>query len=200
MAGFFRWLTGGKSPREYITRLKITVRRLERQRKKIESQESSLKKRIADALKRGDMNSARMYAKDLVRNRNMALGYYRLTSRINGLIYKLERAHALQSFVGEIKGVARALRDINATLRIPDIDELVNDMERSIEGIDVSSEVMEEGLEGLTVEETDDAEVDKILGELGAEVGVSASTSLPTPSGVSTAELEEEIEKLKKEE
>jgi hypothetical protein len=140
-----------------------------------------------------------MYAKDVVRSKKWALGYQSLISKIDGLSFKLERAEAVQSIAGEMKGVAGALRQVNMELNLPEIDTVVNDMNAALEGIEDKSEIMEDAVDGLFEMDTNEADVDSLLQEYGADIGVSVSTELPTPSST-TSELEAEIAELRKEE
>jgi len=55
---------------------------------------------------------------------------------------------------------------------------------------------MEDGIEGIFASDTDDAEVDSILQEFGAEIEVSVGTTLPTPR-VKTDKLQEQIDALR---
>ena len=203
MRDLIGWLVGGGSSkntqRDHILNLKVVGRRLERSKRKLENQHRQTEKKVRQAIQKGDMDSARMYAKDVVRSKKWALGYQSLVSKIDGLIFKLERADAIQSIAGEMKGVAGALREANMQLNLPEIDAVVNDMNSALEGIEDKSEIMEDSVDQIFDMDTNEAEVDSLLQEYGADVGISVSSELPTPSST-TSELEKEIEELRKEE
>lgn len=154
-------------------------------------------------MRKGDVDGARQYATDMVRSRKWALGYQKLASRINGLVFKLERADAAQSLGKEMYSVAQSLRVANMNLNIPDIDRLVVDIESQMDKVDMSTESLEDGLDGLLVGDTDTDEIDHILAQTAAEVGIDTTGILPTPSGqqvVPTSDLEDEIQKLRRQE
>lgn len=202
MRDLIGWLVGGnkkQTNRDHILNLKVVSRRLERSKRKLENQERKTERKIRSAIKKGDMQSARMYAKDTVRSRKWARGYQSLISKIDGLIFKLERADAVQDIASEMRGVAHSLIEANHALNLPEIDNLVGDMQGALDGIEETSEIMEDSVDQLFETDTDEIEVDSILQEYGAEVGISASAELPTPS-TKTTELEKEIESLRKEE
>ena len=202
MRDLIGWLVGGrtsKSKRDNILNLKVVSRRLDRSRRKLENQERQTERKIRAALQKGDMQSARMYAKDTVRSRKWSLGYQSLVSKIDGLIFKLERVDAVQSIANEMKGVAQSLVEANHALNLPEIDAVVGDMNQALEGIDEKADIMEDSVDQLFEMDTNEVEVDSLLQEYGADIGVSVSTELPTPS-TTTSELEKEIEALRKEE
>ncbi|MHA2098780.1 MAG: Snf7 family protein [Candidatus Kariarchaeaceae archaeon] len=203
MRDLFSWLisgnTGKRSNREHILNLKVVGRRLTRSQKKLENTERKTERKIRNAIQKGDMAAARMYAKDTVRSRKWARGYQGLISKIDGLIFKLERAEAVQDIAGEMKGVAKSLIQANHALNLPEIDHLVGDMQTALDGIEETSEIMEDSMDTMFETDTDEGEIDNLLTEYGVEAGITASAGLPIPSGNAT-ELEKEIEELRKEE
>lgn len=198
------WLVSGKSDksnRKHITNLKLVSRRLMRSQRKLENKEREAERKIRAALQKGDMEAARMYANDVVRSRKWARGYQSLISKIDGLIFKLERTDAVQSLANEMKGVAVSLREASMALNVAGLDDVIADMEGAMEDIEVTSEVMEDSVEGLFTSDINESEVDNLLAEYGAEVGISASSGLPTPVANSkVSDLEKEIEELRKDE
>ena len=196
------WLVGGKSKkssREQITNLKLVSKRLARSQRKLESKQRQAERKIKQALQKGDMEAARMYANDVVRAKKWARGYQSLISKIDGLMFKLERTDAVQSLAGEMKGIATSLREASAALNMAGLDDVISDMEEAMEEVEISSEVMEDSVEGLFTSDIDEGEVDNLLAEYGAEVGISASSGLPTPIATSkVSDLEKEIEELRK--
>ncbi|MCG3219716.1 MAG: Snf7 family protein, partial [Candidatus Heimdallarchaeota archaeon] len=174
----------------------VVSRKLERSQRKLESKERRSQNKIRTAVQRGDNESARMYAKDLVRSRKWARGYQSLISKIDALTFKMERAEAVQTIATEMASVASALRSANFNLNLPEIDMVVNDMETNMEEFDTTTEIMEDGIDGIFAADTDDVEVDSILQEFGAEVEVSVGTTLPTPR-VKTDKLQEQIDALR---
>ncbi len=193
---FVRWLGGGKSTRDYIIDLKMVNKRLLRSSKKLETDEKKIQRKTRDAMKRGLMDQARLYASNVARNRKWVYSYTRLTTRIEGIIFRLEQADSVQQLASELKGMAGALREVNASLNAPEISALVEDLENSFEGIEMTTDMMDEDFESMMSLDVDETEVDKIMGEIGTEIGLGAETGLPTPD-IRSTELAKEIEKLR---
>lgn len=178
---------------------------MQRSQKKLEQKERQMERKVRAAVEKGDMQAARMYANDVVRSRKWARGYQSLNSKIEGLMFKLERTDAVQSLAGEMKGVATSLKAASEALSMAGMDDIIQDLEESLEDVEISSEMMEESVDGLFAGDIEEDEVDNLLAEYGAEVGISASTGLPspvttTPTGEKTniTDLEKEIEDLRK--
>lgn len=195
------WLLGSKkNPRDNIVNLRLTVRRLERAQRKLERDESKMQLKMKQSIQRGDLESARLFATDIVRNQRWEFGYQKLVSKINGLIFKLERADTAASMAAEMHGVASALRAANEQLQIPDLDRVIQDMESSIDGIEESTGTIENGIDDLLIADTDPAEVDRLIEKTAVELGVSTQAGLPSVGVVETDDLEQEIQKLRKRE
>ena len=92
--------------------------------------------------------------------------------------------------------MAGALREVNASLNAPEISALVEDLENSFEGIEMTTDMMDEDFENMMSLDVDETEVDKIMGEIGTEIGLGAETGLPTPD-IRSTELAKEIERLR---
>jgi len=193
---FMSWLGGGKSLQDLVINLKLTDRRLERQKKKLKNKERKMLREARGEIQQGNLENARTYATDAARYRRWAMGYSQLQSKINGLQFKMERAQAVGDLSKDLKWVIRSLRTINAQIKAPELGQTINELEGALGEADISSEVMEDGLEGTMAADVEDTEVDKIMVELGAERSVHAETGLPSPD-IRSKELQKEIEKLK---
>ncbi|MEX2738321.1 MAG: Snf7 family protein [Candidatus Wukongarchaeota archaeon] len=196
---FVNWLMGGRSTRDWIIRLRLIERRIERQRMKLKKDENKMMKEVRRAVEQGDMEAAKVFAQDVVRSRRFALGCARLNSRLKGIIAKMEHTDAVQSIVKDMKGLAISLRQLNRSLRVPQLGRYVEQLEEGLTGIEVSTETIDEELEGALSSDIDEEEVTRILGEAGAVVSVTTEHGLPTPSA-KEKEIKEELERLREEE
>jgi len=194
---FMGWLKGGRNTRQMTVRLKMISRRMDRQHRKLKNNEAKMTKELRQAVLKGDMDAAKLYAGDVVRTRKMALGTQRLSSRINTIVFKLEQAQATEEIARDLHNLVGALAMINQTLQIPQLTETLEHMEIEMGDIDMSSETIGESFEGLMDAEVDQSEIDKVLGEVLSEEEIAAAHGLPTPDA-KAVEIAKELEKLKK--
>jgi hypothetical protein len=198
---FGKWVRGGSgtrgSPtRRWIVRLRMIERRMGRQRQKLKSEEKKMMKEVESAVNRGDMDEARLYAKDVAKTRRMALTTQKIQSRVKAMTFKLEQAHAMESMSKDMVGLVRALKSVNASLRIPQLENVIVDMEQEMTQLDMATEAIDEGLELTDMTEEIDEDVDKIIGELAAGKAAAAATSLPA-ADIKSQEIQKELEKIK---
>lgn len=197
---FGSWLKGGGSGKgstqKWIVRLRMVDKRLDRQRRKLLGEEKKMMKEVKEAVARGDMSSARLFAKDVSKSRNMALGCQSLRSQVKGMTFKLQQAQAVQSIGQDLKGMVRALHQVNRTLRVPELEKVLGQMETEMGRLDLTTESIDEGFDMISMSENEDVEVDKIIGEITAGEAAVADSGLPT-ADVRSQELAKELKKLK---
>ncbi|MFX0173547.1 MAG: hypothetical protein ACFE9L_16780, partial [Candidatus Hodarchaeota archaeon] len=96
-----------------------------------------------------------------------------------------------------LKGLVRTLHTMNAQLKIPQLEGVLQQMEIETERIDVATEALDEGFDMMTSDVEEDEMVDKIIGELSASKAAVADFGLPSPD-IRSQELQKELEKIKK--
>jgi charged multivesicular body protein 3 len=198
---FGQWLKGGdggpQATRKWIVRLRMVEKRMNRQRKKLIKEEKNMLKEVEKAIEDGDMSTARLLAKDVAKNRNMARACQQMASRVKGIKFKLEQAAATQAIGKDLKGLVKTLHSMNAQLKIPQLEGVLQQMEIETERIDIATEAVDEGFEMMTADVEEDEVVEKILGEISASKAAAVDFGLPSPD-IRSQELQKELEKIKK--
>ena len=198
---FGQWLKGGGSgsqtTRKWIVRLRMVEKRMLRQRKKLQKEEKQMLKEVERAIEDGDMSTARLLAKDVAKNRHMAQACQQMASRVKGIKFKLEQAAATQAIGKDLKGLVRTLHTMNAQLKIPQLEGVLQQMEVETERIDIATDAMDEGFEMMTSDVEEDEVVEKILGEISASKAAKVDFGRPSPD-IRSQELQKELEKIKK--
>jgi hypothetical protein len=175
----------------------MVEKRMLRQRKKLQKEEKQMLKEVERAIEDGDMSTARLLAKDVAKNRHMAQACQQMASRVKGIKFKLEQAAATQAIGKDLKGLVRTLHTMNAQLKIPQLEGVLQQMEVETERIDLATDAMDEGFEMMTSDVEEDEVVEKILGEISASKAAKVDFGLPSPD-IRSQELQKELEKIKK--
>jgi len=82
--------------------LKMTSRQLERQSVKLEGGEKAELTKIKTALDKGQMENAKVFAENVIRNRKEAINLRRFGVKMGALSAKLESAHRTQEMSKQI--------------------------------------------------------------------------------------------------
>jgi charged multivesicular body protein 1 len=71
---------------------KLTSKQMARSAKKCEKNQSINKEKLKKAIEQGNMEGAKIYAQNVIREKNQALNFLRLGSRIDAVASRLETA------------------------------------------------------------------------------------------------------------
>lgn len=186
---------------KWIVNMRMVEKRLDRQRKKMLKDELKMKKEVKDALEKDDLDTARLFAKDMARSRKMAFNLQKLKSRVKTMTFKLEQASAIQQIGMDLRGLVKSLYQVNRRLNVGGMEQLLFTMENEMENLNLTTETLEEGLDSISFEEEgEDEEANKILEEIKASRVAETASSLASGSDTLSSDIEERLKKLKGEE
>eukprot|EP01031_Cornospumella_fuschlensis_P014059 gene14059-17182_t len=127
--------------------------------KNMETQKAKLKK----AIEQGNKEGARIYAQNVIREKNQSLNFLRLGSRIDAVASRLETAVRMQdvnkAMVTTVKGMANVMK----SMEVEQIASTMADFEKQFEDMDVRSGYMEATMESTTGAMTPPEEVDNLI-------------------------------------
>lgn len=182
---------------KFIVNMRMLDKRLDRQRRKIQKDELKMKKEVREALEKDDMDTARLFAKDMARSRKMAYNLQTLRSRVKTMTFKLEQANAVQQIGMDLRGLVKTLYKVNRSLNVSGMENILFAMENEMEHLNITTETIEEGLDSMTLEgEDEDQEANKILEEMKATRVAETTSSLASGDSLSD-DIEERLKKLR---
>ncbi len=198
-----KWLSGGRKKdtiRSVTVKLKVFNKRLMRQSKKLEMSAKLAREKAVKLRKDGDLEGSKFHARNYLQVKNQARAVDTFRTNLEGLQFKLENAGAVKDVSEILKGVAVAVSGIKAQLSVPQITELMKNIDLDVEDFAVAQEITSEGMTDMNLDTAvTDSQVDDFLGEVDAEIGVETGVALPSAAGSSQKikELEEELNRLK---
>lgn len=197
------WLSGGRKKdtiRSVTVRLKVFNKRLMRQSKKLEMSAKLAREKAVKLRKDGDLEGSKFHARNYLQVKNQARAVDTFRTNLEGLQFKLENAGAVKDVSEILKGVAIAVSGIKSQLSVPQITELMKNIDLDVEDFAVAQEITSEGMTDMNLDTAvTDAQVEDFLGEVDAEIGIETGVALPSAAGSSQKikELEEELNRLK---
>ena len=190
----------GKNLQKWIINMRMVDKRLDRQRRKIKKDELKMMKEVKDAMAQDDLDTARLFAKDIARSRKMGFNLQKLRSRVKTMTFKLEQASAVQAIGMDLRGLVKSLHMVNRQIAIPQMEQLLFAMENEMETLNMTTETLEEGLDGIGEfgGEEADVEADRILEEITVARVASTESSLASAGKDKLGEdLASRLERLK---
>jgi len=89
--------------------LKFTAKQLSRMSKKAEKEEKAEKAKVKKAIEKGNMEGARIYAQNAIRQKNQSMNYLRLSSRVDAVASRVESAVKMQLVTKQMAGVVKGM-------------------------------------------------------------------------------------------
>ena len=110
---FGKTKTPAERIKEYNRSIKKSIRELDRERATLERQEKKLMTDIKKAAKDGQMDSAKIMAKDLVRTRGYIKKMHKMKSHMEAVSLRLQTMSSSAQMAQCMKGVTKAMGSMN---------------------------------------------------------------------------------------
>ncbi len=200
------WLSGGKRGKDTVrsatVKLKVFNKRLMRQTKKMEMSAKLARDKAVNLRKQGDLQGSEFHARNYLQVKKQARAIDLFRTNLEGMVFKLEQAHAVKDVAEVMKGIATSLGMLKNQLSIPQLTELMTSIGVDMEDFAVTEEITTDGISDIMVDTAvTDTDVKDVLGEIDAEIQVEMGVALPSAgSDEKIAELEKELNRLKSDE
>ncbi|GAM24307.1 hypothetical protein SAMD00019534_074820 [Acytostelium subglobosum LB1] len=185
-----------------LFQLKFTAKTLERQSKKSEQSEKAQKLKLKKAIEQGNMEGAKIYAQNAIREKNQSLNYLRLASRIDAVASRVETAVRMKSVTGSMASIVKSMERSMREMNLEKITQVMDQFERQFEDLDVQSVYVENAMNQTTTLTTPADQVDLLISQVADEHGLTMGMEMGcTPNEkvqqVETDELTERLNRLK---
>lgn len=167
-------LTPAEQLRQSKRQINRGIREIDRERVKIESQQKKVIAEIKKLAKQGQMPSAKVLAKDLVRMRNQVTKMYAMRSQLQSVEMQLQTMKSTAVLGESLEGVTRAMVAMNKTINLPALNATMREFLQENQRMDLTQEMMSDAME-MAVDSDDiatesDDVVNQVLSEIGVEV------------------------------
>jgi len=170
---------------DQLFNLKFTSKTLVRNSKKSEKNEKAQKSKLKQAIEKGNMEGARIYAQNAIREKNQALNYLRLSSRVDAVAARVETAVRMGDLTKSMSGVVKGMDKVLKTMDVEKISKTMESFEKQFENMDVRSAYMEGAIGNSTAGTTPADEVDTLMKMVAEENGLELGGMLDEAGVVS---------------
>lgn len=185
------WLFGRRmSPDEMLRKnqraLNKAMRDLDREKMRMEQQEKKIITDIKKMAKDGQMESVKIMARDLVRTRRYQKKFMVMKANIQAVSLKIQTLKSQNAMGQAMKGVTKAMQNMNRQLNLPQIQRILQEFEKQSEVMDMKEEVMNDAMDDAMEDEGDEEETDQIVTQVLDELGLQLTdqlSGLPSASG-----------------
>lgn len=160
--------------RENQRTLNKAMRDLDRERAKMEQQEKKIIMDIKKMAKDNQMDAVKVLAKDLVRTRRYVKKFMMMRANIQAVSLKITGLKSTNAMAQAMKGVAKAMGQMNKQMNLPQIQKIMQEFEKQSEIMDMKEEMMNDVMDDAMGDDNDEEETDlivsKVLDELGLQI------------------------------
>lgn len=183
---FGKRMTPAERLRKHQRALEKTQRELDRERTKLENQERKLVQDIKKNAKNGQMGAVKVQAKDLVRTRRYIQKFYQMRTQLQAISLRIQTVRSNEQMMQSMKGATQLLGSMNRQMNLPALQRIAMEFEKENDIMDQRQEMMDDAIDdvtGLEDEEEGEEVVNKVLDEIGVDLGQLLGE---TPQGLQT--------------
>lgn len=198
MSQLFEWAFGKKlTPQERLRKnqraLEKTQRELTRETAKLQQQEKKLIGDIKKSAKLGQLASAKIQAKDLIRTKSYINKFNSMKAQLQAISLRIQSVRSNQQMATSMRDATRVLSGMNRSMNLPQLSRIAQEFAKENDMMDQKQEFMDDAIDDAMAMDEDelgeDEQIDEILGKVLDEIGVDMNANLKdTPSGIHTNE------------
>ncbi|UCS22149.1 DID4 [Nakaseomyces glabratus] len=178
--GLTEWFFGkSMTPQERLKKnqraLERTQRELDREKRKLETQEKKLIADVKKSAKNGQIDAAKIQAKDLVRTRNYIQKFDNMKAQLQAISLRIQAVRSSDQMTRSMREATGLLAGMNRSMNLPQLQKISMEFEKQSDLMDQRQEFMDEAIDnvmGDELEENEDADeiVNKVLDEIGVDL------------------------------
>ena len=176
---------------------RLTSKQMARNAKKCEANAKKQEKLAAEAMKKGNIEGARIYSSNVIREKNQSSNMLKLGSHIDATAARLETAIRMQdlskTMASTVKGMSNAMKSMD----FQKISETMEQFEKAFDDMAVKSQTMENALDATTSMTTPPEEVDALLEKIAAANGLEVGNMLDNAGTVKNKNLNSAVTEVK---
>jgi charged multivesicular body protein 1 len=174
---------------------KLTSKQFVRDSKKCDKNQFLQKEKLKKAIADGNMEGARIYAQNVIREKNQSLNFLRMGSRIDAVASRLETAIRMQEVSKAMGMTVQGMSNAMKSMQVDQIASTMEAFEKQFEDMDVRSGYMEGAMEASTSMSTPPEQVDSLIQMVADEAGLQVGGMLDNvgPVGKGLPQKEEPV-------
>lgn len=196
MSQLFEWAFGKKlTPQERLRKnqraLEKTQRELLRETTKLQQQEKKLISDIKKSAKQGQITSAKVQAKDLVRTKGYISKFNSMKAQLQAILLRIQSVRSNQQMTMSMRDATRLLSGMNRSMNLPQLSRIAQEFSKENDIMDQKQEFMDDAIDDAMEDDElgEEEQVDEILGKVLDEIGVDLNTNMKdTPTNLPTQE------------
>ncbi len=149
------------------------AKQIRRQATKCEENANRAKVQCKTAMEKGNMDGARIFAETAIREKNQAVSYLRLSSRLSAVHQRVENAIRMRNVSKAMSGVVQSMDHILKTsMDVVKLTNVMDQFEQQFEDLDIACKGMETSMGQSMAVSTPETEVEGLMQQVADEHGL----------------------------
>ncbi|EPT03778.1 hypothetical protein FOMPIDRAFT_1115393 [Fomitopsis schrenkii] len=181
--------------RQWQSKLRQEQRVLDREMRQLDTATSKARQTVKQLASKGDVKSARILAKEVVRSNKQKDRLSVSKARLGSISNQLMQQMAMIKVTGSLQKSTEIMKLSNSLIRLPQISQTMREMSMEMTKAGIMEEMLDDTLEmddDEELEEEADEEVDKVLFDLtNGKLGQAGTVQTEVPSAQEQVDEEE---------
>ncbi|KAJ3178282.1 Vacuolar protein sorting-associated protein 11 [Irineochytrium annulatum] len=179
-----RMAVGGVDDDVFLAKLQFTSNELEKEAARATGKELDVEKeKLKKAIRQNNTDGAKIFASNVIRKKNEALNYLKMSSRLDGVITRVHTATKIMKVTSAMAGVVKGLDGCVSDKNLEKVTKVMDKFEKQFEELDIQTAYMESVMSGSSSLTTPAAEVELLIAQVAEENGLELQFSLPNVTG-----------------
>lgn len=144
----------------------------------MEAQENKLKGQIKKTAKEGQLEAARMLAKDLVRTRANITRMYQMRTQMQSVSMQLTAMRTNEAMASAMGNVVKIMGRINQTMNLPAMQNVMMQFEMEHGKMEMTQEMMDDAMGDMLGGADEEAQTDDVINQVMDELGLEQGSKL----------------------
>eukprot|EP00030_Apusomonadida_sp_AF-17_P008128 a847120_99.p1 GENE.a847120_99~~a847120_99.p1 ORF type:complete len:226 (-),score=87.44 a847120_99:145-783(-) len=163
---------------QQLFKMRFSAKQFAHMAKKAEKDAKAERLKVKKAIEQGNNEGARIYAQNAIRQKNQALNYLRMGSRLDGVAARLQTAVQMQRVTATMTGITKSMDDALTSMDLERISAVMSKFEQQFEDLDVTSAYVEGAMGDSMASTTPEDQVDTLISEVADEHGLQVGETL----------------------
>lgn len=172
--------------RENERLIRRAINDLDKEIRNLEKEQSKIVADIKRNAKAGQPAAAKSLAKGYVRSKNYIARFIMMKTQLKGIALQMQTMKSTQSMTTAMAGVTKALQQMNKTMDLTHLTQILADFAKEDETAKTGAEMMGEMIDDTMMQDGDSEQEDLLISQVMDELGIDLASIL-APSGAGSA-------------
>jgi len=161
-----------------LFQMKFTSKQFGKNYTKCKKEETIQKKKVKNAIQKGNIDGAKIYAENSIRKKSEAMNHLKLQSRMDAVVSRIDMAIKMKMVSKQMQTVTKGMGKVLYSMNPVKISMVMDSFEKNFEQLDVSTNFMENAMDQNMALLTPEKEVNDLMTQIADENNLNLNFEL----------------------